>query len=63
MESKIVINDVPLSGAQVMTIKVSCGSFQFDLEEFGLGEDESGKSMAEAYKARLAEIFKIMNTK
>ncbi|MGI9411575.1 MAG: hypothetical protein ACR2OV_15965 [Hyphomicrobiaceae bacterium] len=46
---------------QIMTLRVAIESFAFDLKENGLGDDEHGKAMTEAYLARIAEIRLILD--
>ena len=59
-EAEIIINGTPLTPAQSMTVRVALGAFAMDLQN-GLGDDEHGQRMTAGYKARLAEIFKLMH--
>jgi len=56
-EPYIVINGAPLTEGQAMTLRVALSSFVMDLQDNGMGDDEHGKRMKEAYLARAAEIF------
>lgn len=59
-ELSVIINQQRLTEAQAMTVRVAIVSFAMDLCENGLGNDEPGKAICAAYKARLSEINKIM---
>lgn len=58
-EPNIVINGKLLTVGQAMTVRVAIGSFLMSLEE-GLGDDEHGKAMTEAYRTRIREICGLM---
>lgn len=59
-ESCITINDITLTDAQAMTVRVAVTSFAMELRAVGLGDDERGKAIAGGYLARLDEIFNLM---
>lgn len=48
-EANITIGGVPLTEGQSMTIRVALQNFALDLHASGLGRDETGKVMADAY--------------
>lgn len=60
-EPNIRINGTALTIAQTMTVRVSLGTFLIDLNETGLGDDEHGLKMTEAYKSCLTEIFSMIS--
>lgn len=60
-ESNIVINGMSLSTGQAMTVRIALEAFWIDLISDGLGEDEHGKTMTQAYINRIREIREIMN--
>lgn len=55
-EASIIINGVPLTDAQVSTIRLALSGYANDLSERGLGDDEHGKFMTAAYLSRIAEM-------
>ena len=55
-EARITINGVELTIGQSMTLRVALQSFAMDLKENGLGSDETGKSIAKGYLARISEM-------
>jgi hypothetical protein len=55
-EANIVINGVTLTHAQAMTVRVAIASLRSDMATHGLGDDEHGKFMAQAYLDRGAEV-------
>ena len=58
-EPIIVINGNKLTNCQSMTIRVAIEQFAIDLkEENALGEDETGKQIAQGYKRNITEIRK-----
>jgi hypothetical protein len=59
-EPKITINGRELTEAQAMTLRVALNSFLSDLAAEGLGDDEHGKRMTEAYLQRGSEINLLM---
>jgi hypothetical protein len=59
-EPKIIINGVPLTEAQAMTLRVALQAFSIDLKTVGLGDDAIGRSIAAGYRARIGEINEIM---
>ncbi len=58
-EPDITINGQKLTEAQAMTVRVALSDFYTGLEA-GLGDDEHGKRMTAAYRARLEELFRII---
>ena len=61
-EPRITIDGIVLTNGQAMTVRVALSSFLFDLRDrTSLGTDEHGLAMTAAYKARLVEIFKLIN--
>ncbi len=60
-EAEVTINGTRLTSGQSTTLRVAVMSFYSDLEADGLGEDENGAELCEAYKARLVEIIKLMH--
>jgi hypothetical protein len=62
-EPSIVINGVPLTHGQAMTVRVAVSNFWDTLTTKGLGEDEMGKSIAAGYRERLKEVFGFMRLK
>jgi hypothetical protein len=60
-EPKIVINNIPLTNAQAMTVRVALETFLLSLVQDGLGDDEHGRAMSEGYKDRIREIVKIIH--
>ena len=55
-EAIVLINGVRLNIGQAMTLRVAIGSFLTSMQDDGLGSDDAGKAMAEAYIARASEI-------
>lgn len=55
-EARITINGVELTVGQAMTIRCALNSFGASLVEDGLGGDEHGNAMTEAYLANIREI-------
>lgn len=62
-EPAITVNGVPLSVGQSMTVRVALVAFYQEMIIEGLGDDEHGKKMATAYKARASEVLAIMRRK
>jgi hypothetical protein len=56
---KFSVSGVELNSAQCMTIWTALQSFAIDMKENGLGDDEHGKIMADAYRKRVIEINEI----
>ena len=52
----MTIDGVPLTLAQVMTLRVAVSSFLTDLGANGLGDDVHGETMARLYIARGSEV-------
>ena len=59
-EAEIIVNGVKLNHAQSMTVRVALASFNTDLEENGLGDDEHGKFMTESYRKNCAEVEQLI---
>jgi hypothetical protein len=59
-QPNITINYIPLDIGQIMTIHVALESFACELEEKGLGDDDSGKRISEGYLQRIDELRKLM---
>ena len=56
-EAKITINGIELNNAEAMTIRVAVSSFVIDLQEGGLGDDATGKSLCKGYRAACDTIL------
>ena len=63
VEPVIIVNGVPLSLGQAMTVRAALNGFCSTLREEGLGDDEHGKMMTEGYLARTKEVFELMGLK
>lgn len=63
-EPHIIVNGVPLTEGQSMTVRVALSSFLMRLEEEGLGNDERGKNITKGYIAagRAVEGFMMKET-
>lgn len=61
-EADITINGEPLTIGQAMTIRVALEVFATDISE-GLGDDEHGKRMTQAYKESIIGIRKHLYNK
>lgn len=59
-EALIIVNGHKLTIGQSMTMRVALENFSIDLQFKGLGKDEHGQKMTDAYKARIREIRKIL---
>jgi hypothetical protein len=57
-EPHIVINGYTLAKGEAMTVRVALESFAMDMEVDGLGDDEHGKRMSEAYLKNIHSIRK-----
>ena len=55
-EALITVKGVTLTEGQSMTVRCALESFDADLAGPGLGDDEHGVGMVEAYRARVQEI-------
>ena len=60
-EADITINGVKLTSGQAMTIRVALQSFAVDLLSNGLGGDDTGEKIKDAYLARMREINAIIH--
>jgi hypothetical protein len=61
-EPEITINGVRLTTAQAMTVRVALGSFMFDLQGEGLGDDDHGRAMRDGYLTASRAIFALMHS-
>lgn len=61
-EAVIVINGRRLTEAQAMTVRIALGSLMVDMKFAGLGDDEHGRLMAEAYLLRASEVDQLLKT-
>lgn len=59
-EPDIIVNGTILTEAQAMTMRVALNGFLMELEEKGLGKDETGKSITKGYLARGREVIGYM---
>ncbi|SCB30145.1 hypothetical protein [Rhizobium lusitanum] len=61
-EAKVFINDVELSNAQAMALRVAVTQLFADMsaDPYSLGEDEHGVAMTKDYKDRCGEILAVM---
>lgn len=57
-EAKITINGQELSIAESMTVRCAVTSFLSDISKNGLGNDETGKDIAEGYIRHSTEVLK-----
>lgn len=57
-EAHVIINGQELDYAQSMALRVAVTSFLSDMQHNGLGEDETGKAIAEGYIRNSIEILK-----
>lgn len=57
-EAHVVINGQTLSVGKSMTLRVALNMFQMDLKYNGLGDDEHGKAMTEAYTRNIISMHK-----
>jgi hypothetical protein len=61
-EPEITINEVKLTVAQAMTVRVALGSFVLSLgDEDALGDDKHGKAMRDGYLGILREIMRLIH--
>lgn len=60
-EACMTINGGTISTGEAMTIRVAVAAFQDELIRDGLGEDEHGKAMRDAYLACCRSILKQMS--
>ena len=61
-EPHITINGRALTAQQATTVRVACNAFAGQLQREGLGDDEHGGRMTEAYLSHLGEILQQMTT-
>lgn len=57
-EAHVIINGKELNYAESMALRVAVTSFLSDMQHNGLGEDETGKAIAEGYIRNSIEILK-----
>jgi hypothetical protein len=61
-EAEVTINGRALTIGQVMALRVAASSFHTDMgAPDALGEDEHGRAMAAAYRARLEEVLVLLH--
>lgn len=61
-EPEITINEVKLTVAQAMTVRVALGSFALSLgPDDALGDDKHGRAMRDGYLGILREIMKLIH--
>lgn len=60
-EADITINGTKLSFAQAITVRVAVTGFMMELKLEGLGDDPTGKEIAEGYMARGKEIMDLIS--
>lgn len=59
-EPTITINGHPINSAQAMAVRVAVSSFHTEMgAPDALGDDEHGRLMAAAYRARLTEVLRL----
>jgi hypothetical protein len=60
----IVIDGIPLTPAQAMTVRVALCSMQMNMAEpDALGGDEHGRTMAAAYGERASEVLALIDAR
>ena len=60
-EPTIIIGNTMLHEGQAMAVRVALNNFLIDLrDEDGLGDDEHGRAMTAAYRARIVEVLQMM---
>ena len=57
------LNGVALTVGQAMTLRVALSGFDMSLAAEGLGDDEHGIAMTKAYRARVQDLWKIINAR
>jgi hypothetical protein len=62
MEPEIIINGITLSEGESMTVRVAVQNFAISLEKSGLGEDQHGRIMTQAYMSNIDRINDFMKT-
>jgi hypothetical protein len=61
-EPTVVINRITLTAGQAMALRVAVSDFFAQMSEpNALGDDEHGQAMANAYRAQLALILRLMS--
>jgi hypothetical protein len=56
----MIVNGVQLTEGQSATVRVALCAFFDQMRTDGLGDDEHGKAMAEAYASRSYEVMQII---
>ena len=56
---EITINGTTLSTGQIMTIHVALNTLASELERNGLGDDEHGRILKQAYSSQISSILKL----
>lgn len=59
-EAQISINGITLTTGQAMVVRVAITSFGCRLVEDGLGDDDIGEELKQAYLDRIIEIYRLM---
>jgi hypothetical protein len=60
-EAVVLVNGIHLSVGQSMALRVAVGHMLHDLQDpLHLGDDEHGRFMVKAYKARLEEVQELI---
>ncbi len=59
-EPIITINGIVLTSGQSKTVRVAIDSFYLDLVENGLGDDQMGVSISEAYLENLEKLLELL---
>lgn len=61
-EAEITINGTPLTTGQAMALRVAAGAFLHEMgQPDALGDDEHGRRMVTAYRARIGEALALMS--
>lgn len=60
-EAAVIINGVPLTTAQSLTLRIAASNFLLDVQDPNfLGDDDSGRAITKGYHDCLAEILELM---
>jgi hypothetical protein len=60
VEPAMTINGTRLTTAQAMTVRVAISTFAMDLQASGLGDDETGREIAQGYLAAISQLYRLM---
>lgn len=60
-EPAMTINGVPLTTAQAMTVRVALGAFAMDLQNGGLGNDQTGHEITQGYLTAISQLHRLMH--